>query len=551
MSEKEYVVVVNKGVDLEEVDAEIAASTGAGSIPNRSVDVANPRAGSKRMTHWMLTDDEAQELMNDTRILSVEIPPDQRDDIKIINNATQRSNFGKTLDNSINTEYVNWGLWRCINETNIYINEFNIGEQDYEYAIDGSNCDIVIQDSGIQADHPEFNNYDNTASRVQQIDWYAESGLAGTMPANHYTDFDGHGTFCAGIAAGKTYGWAKGANIYSQKLQGLEGPSDPNSGLPIADTFDAIRLWHAAKTNGRPTIVNMSWGFVTQISEDVSSGQHYDAAFNAMQNYTPGLGQSGYDDDNGLWTRAGLPPKLFGGGTLRLLPARNPVIDAEVDDLIAAGVHVVIAAGNDYTVAGFNRASPDPWHNFATFPTAGNVFYMRGSSPRSTIGDSTGAQSDSFVVGAIDTIPSNISDKVTQFSTKGEQVNIWAPGAGIHSTLSNTTIYTSAAYPNDSRFNIGNLSGTSFAAPQVAGVCAQYLQSKPHLTPEELVSLITTEAKSVIADRTVNIPVDYNQYSNEALYFAANAMLYSKYGRQPGNITGSISVSNGISVTPR
>ena len=54
-NEKEYVVVVNRGIDLEEFDAEVAADTGSGPIPNRAVEVANPRWGSKRMTHWMLT----------------------------------------------------------------------------------------------------------------------------------------------------------------------------------------------------------------------------------------------------------------------------------------------------------------------------------------------------------------------------------------------------------------------------------------------------------------------------------------------------------------
>ena len=41
--EKEYVVVVNRGINLEEFDAELSASSGSGPIPNRSVDVANAR----------------------------------------------------------------------------------------------------------------------------------------------------------------------------------------------------------------------------------------------------------------------------------------------------------------------------------------------------------------------------------------------------------------------------------------------------------------------------------------------------------------------------
>lgn len=536
MSEKEYIVVVHKGVNLEEVDAEIAASTGSGPIPNRSVDVANPRVGSKRMTHWMLTDDEATALIEDPRILSVEIPPEKRDDLQLVKFATQSGDFSK-VDASTTNGYINWGLARCNSANNNYLDGPSPSSNEYVYAITGEGVDIVVQDSGIQADHPDFTDF-NGVSRVQQLDWYLASGLVGTMPTDFYTDYDGHGSHCASVAAGKIYGWAKGAHIYSQKLAGLEGPADPNSGLPIADCFDAIRLWHAAKTNGRPTIVNMSWGYVTSISEDVTGGEHYDLAFDQMLTYTVGLGQSGYDDDPGVWTRAGLPPKLFNNGTLRLLPARVASVDAEIDDLIAAGVHVVIAAGNDYTVAHPPAPTPDPYHNYATFPIAGNIYYMRGSSPRSTGTD------DSFVVGSMDTITFGTEDKIAQYSTKGPQVNILAPGTNIIAATSTTSIYTQDNYPGNSNYKIANISGTSFAAPQVTGVGALHLQTKPHLTPAELVSVLTSEAANIMYDRSVSIPVDYNQYSDLALYGAANNILFSKYGQQPANITGSITLNN-------
>jgi subtilisin family serine protease len=542
MSEKEYIVVVHKDVNLEEVDAEIAASTGSGPIPNRSVDVANPRTGSKRMTHWLLTDDEAVELEKDPRILSVELPPEQRTDISLIKFATQNLDFTKVNASTIEG-YANWGLARCSSATNNYLDNPNPTPNRYEYSITGKGVDIVVQDSGIQADHPEFNDF-NGSSRVQQIDWYAESGLAGAQPAGFYTDYDGHGTHCASVAAGKIYGWAKEANIYAQKLAGLEGPTDPNSGMPIADCFDAIRLWHNAKPIDpdtgfkRPTIVNMSWGYATVTGEDVTGGEHYDLAFNSMLTYTPGLGTSGYDDDLGLWTRTGLPPKLFENGTLRSLPARVASVDAEIDDLIAAGVHVVIAAGNDYTVTHNPAASPDPYWNFATFPSLGNYYYMRGSSPRSTGTD------DAFVVGSMDTTTFGLEDKIAQYSTKGQQVNILAPGTNIIAATSSTSIYTTANYPDNANFNIANISGTSFAAPQVVGVGALHLQSKPWLTPTELVQLLYNESQAIMYDRSVSTPVDYNQYSNLALYGSANRILFSKYSQQPGSLTGSLTITN-------
>jgi hypothetical protein len=60
----------------------------------------------------MLTDEEAQLLKNDPRILDVEIPPDQRTDIQIGLKSTQLSNFTKpiTLDSN---QYVNWGMKSC------------------------------------------------------------------------------------------------------------------------------------------------------------------------------------------------------------------------------------------------------------------------------------------------------------------------------------------------------------------------------------------------------------------------------------------------------
>jgi len=51
MSEREYVVTLNKGVDYTQFNQEMIASTGAGDIPNRTVDVADPREKATRMTH--------------------------------------------------------------------------------------------------------------------------------------------------------------------------------------------------------------------------------------------------------------------------------------------------------------------------------------------------------------------------------------------------------------------------------------------------------------------------------------------------------------------
>ena len=211
----------------------------------------------------MLTDEEAEQLKLDDRVLDVEIPPEHRDDLIITHNAIQISDFTKTTSDS--GAYVNWGLKRVISETNNYGTNStpSSNPNEYPYTLTGKGVDVVIQDSGIQVDHPEFED-ENGVSRVQQIDWAAASGLAFTQNVNHYRDYDGHGTHCAGIAAGKTFGWAKNSRIYSVKLSGLEGSGDSGTGISTTYAFDCIKGWHNNKpvdpTTGvkRPTVVNMS-----------------------------------------------------------------------------------------------------------------------------------------------------------------------------------------------------------------------------------------------------------------------------------------------------
>lgn len=82
MSEREYIVTLKAGVDYEAFNQEMISSTGAGDIPQRSVDIANARPGSKRNTHYALTDAEAAMLRNDVRVEDVQLPPDQRTDIE-------------------------------------------------------------------------------------------------------------------------------------------------------------------------------------------------------------------------------------------------------------------------------------------------------------------------------------------------------------------------------------------------------------------------------------------------------------------------------------
>ena len=503
MSEKEYIVTLNRNVDYKAFDAEMIATTGAGAIPNRSAPVANARPGSKRNKHYMLTDTEAATLRNDPRVMGVEIPPQKRDDISIAPRATQTGDFSKTtLDRGF---FINWGLRRCNEATNPYTDDTVTGG--YDYTLDGTGVDIVIHDTGIEAAHPEWQDASGT-SRLVELDWYNGFSGGGTMPTGHYTDYHGHGTHVGSTIAGKTYGWAKNSAIYALKVDGLQGDTDPNGGISITDCFDVIKEWHNSKpidpATGakRPTIVNMSWGYSagwTTVSE---------------VNYR-GVSYTGTDIDTlGEVANLGLIP-VSNGFSYRA-PVRIPSVDADVQELIDAGVHVIIAAGNNFHKA--DVVDGVDYNNFA-ITNGGTINYHRGSSP---------FDDEAFIVGNVDSdVHVGGLEQKAQSSTTGPAVNIYAPGTDIMAAVSNVNVFDDdGEYPDDNGYKIANISGTSMAAPQVAGVLSLWCQLNPGATPAQALAYMNNISQVDQLYETGN-DNDYTDY--RSLSGGNNRFLFNKF----------------------
>jgi subtilisin family serine protease len=87
-------------------------------------------------------------------------------------------------------------------------------------------------------------------------------------------------------------------------------------------------------------------------------------------------------------------------------------------------------------------------------------------------------------VGAVDD-----KDKKASFSNYGKFMSIAAPGVGIISTL--------PTYATQKPLNYGKLSGTSMAAPHVAGLVGLILSQKPNLKPAEVKKVLESTSKDL------------------------------------------------------
>ena len=514
MSEKEYVVTLNKGVDYAQFNQEMISSTGAGNIPDRTVDVADARALSTRNTHYALTDAEAESLRNDSRVTDVQLRPEDRTDIEIGHDAVQTANFNKSTSDS--GDYRDWGKITHSFKENKYGTSTSLATNPYDrpYSMDGTGVDVVIQDSGLQVDHPEFLDA-NGNSRMQLIDWYAASGVTGSQSSNHYRDYDGHGTHCGGTATGLNFGWASNARVYSVKVGGLEGSGD-SGGISITNCFDVIKGWHENKPVDpktgfkRPTIVNASWGYSGSIGSSFSNITSYVYRGANYNSSTPGWSSStSYHRDT-----YGFYP--YYRGFVYRYPVRVASVDADVEDCVDAGVHICIAAGNNsFKIAD----STDPDYDNVIFWTSSNNYYHRGSSPFDT---------GAIIVGATDMTPQNATtERKTSFSSTGPGVDIFSAGENIISACSTQTRFGNTPYFGDSSFKQTNISGTSMASPQVCGVGAIYLQADPSLTPAQLKSKLQADALPVLKDESN----DANYGDTTDICGGYNRMLYNRYSR--------------------
>lgn len=210
----------------------------------------------------------------------------------------------------------------------------------------------------------------DTGIRVTHEEFEGRATFAANFIDNVDDDEQGHGSHVAGTIGGKTFGVAKKVNLVGVKVLGADG-SGSNSGVLAGMQFVANNV--TAMRLGGKAVMNMS----------------------------------------------------LGGGF-------SATINAAINNLEAAGVVPVVAAGNE---------------------------------AQDTENTSPGSAEAAITVGAID----QTTDRIAVFSNFGQLVDIFAPGVDVQSV------------GIESDTDVKELSGTSMASPHVAGLAA-YLMALEGIT---------------------------------------------------------------------
>jgi len=472
MSEKTYIIAMEKGEPKDQLKDELTAETGNDYVPERTVDVVEPRNGSTRHFAMALTDEEATTLRDDPRVNSVHEPIEWNDDMLDFE-VNHRGSWTRFSNASTQN---NWGLLRHIEPTNEWgvTTTSTRSSEYYTGHLDGTGVDVVVHEgSAARPTHEQFYTEDG-ASRYNQLQWNSLPNMSGANTINYSSSAGNHATHVLGTMGGLTVGWAPGAQLYSCPVNAI------GSSLYW---FDAVKEFHLNKTVDpqtgyrRPTVMNMSWGYKTYLSS------------------ITGIVFRGSNVGSTVSSSYGIK----GDGIGRL---NCPIygFESELDELHEAGVICTKSGGNQFQKLDIEGGID--YNNYMTRSVGtGNIsagqplYYNRGSSNRST---------DTIVVGNMDSSLYNNTEATNTSSEKGPRVDVWAAGTNIISggNSSNTTYL--------------NYTGTSMAAPQVAGMCALLLQMNPGMTPAQVRQWVINNAKTGLM---------YIGDTNNTTYFSNNRNL--------------------------
>lgn len=604
-----YTICVKDPSDWEEMHNYIINENEIDGIPNRKISCISDMCCSAKRSVYEMSEEEAEVLRQHSKIewvvkSSMHNPAvleqrkyDEEFDRHILSNRFKRNITNRRTSGSPGStlNFTQWGLLRHSSPSNNFV---GIGttttSSDIQYSLTGKNVDVVIMDTGVRYDHPEFllPGYTSvpvgvateSVSRVRDIlihgqdeygiNWSSHGLTApGSGSLANYTKanalrsatFNGswHGSHVAGTSAGNQFGAAFEANIWSIACIDRSdiGFSDPSDG------FDYIRVWHKNKPinplTGRrnPTIVNGSWG----LRQFVRYGLTYNVTFRGTS----------YPSSYTEAANTNLPPIWYIdiNGSYYEFTSKHATsqttCDELFDDALCDDLIVILAAGNSGNPSGKqdipggidydNQFTSGTFYYGSVTSGYGEVdkYYNRSGTPAIT----HQGQSDApIVVGALDSIIPNsgiASERKASFSNTGPAIDVWAAGVNILSPY--VSGYTD---PRNSSYFNEYLQGTSMATPNVCGVIACYLEANPSATRVDVRNWINTDGSAFLNSgpgnplqdtyKTVNqIGAGTSvQYWSDAfgLKGANPKILYNPYANNAKPTMSGVSVS-GISFT--
>ena len=323
-----------------------------------------------------------------------------------------------------------WHLDRLSKQDRQYLNN------QFSYNQSGDGVDIYILDTGVRgasrptgtnaALHPELYDPDfvsdlNGASEQQNYRVFEVGGY--TSPYSTNEDDNGHGTYCAIMAAGRTAGISRNAKIYALKCfnSALSGSYTDILGAyqAVIDHNDSANANY--KGNNRPAVINSSFGptIPTETYPYVE------------------LNDSG--DDSGT---------------------DEEILD-DIEGTIASTNNLIIvrSAGNGFKNSSDAFAGPIQGKMIAGTRTAGYSDNTNGGV------NYTDTNQKKISVGA-----SEYNDRWADFSNYGNGVTTVAPGARLLTPQYDWTANT----PYTNTANYQTIAGTSFSGPLVAGIIAAW-----------------------------------------------------------------------------
>ncbi|NBO29093.1 MAG: hypothetical protein EBV10_07605 [Synechococcaceae bacterium WB6_1A_059] len=531
----EYIVTLKEFNDLNDFYTDMETEGGSLCIPNRKVECLLRRDIS-RNTHYLLTQEEAATVKKDPRVKDVERADFLMDIINPL--YTQTGNFNKNSSNT--ADHLNWGLLRCsegLQRSNWGDNLTSNQVATITRTATGRNVDVIIVDGHINPSHIEYQLRSDGlgGTRVNQLNWNTLSAAAGLLDNDGeallsgtyvYTPYTGtsaeadnnHGAHVAGTACGNTLGWARSSTIYNISPYS----SNPNGTIPSLIMWDYIRAFHRSKTVNpttgvkNPTVCNCSYGSSLRFPFTYSTFSTGPITYIWNRGTTYGNGSTALTSAN--ITNGG----IYISGGVAQIPYYSSSVAADIMDAIADGVHVVAAAGNEYskvdTVSGLD------YNNYCYASLSGTTYLWyihRGTAP--------GAVPGVISVGSVGV---NSAEYKSNFSNCGPRIDVYAPGSNIMSSFNSTASFGGVNDQRNSTYKLGKISGTSMASPQVTGVLACILEYYPRLTPAEARNFIINSAKINQLTDTQGTQADLT-----SLQGSANRFLFAKEERSASGQT--------------